>query len=273
MKNTTMKKIAGALVPAALILGIAAPALAVDLGANLGIQAETSTTTPVATVKTSLTADAAARASEQIENRINVLTALLARVNTMQKLSASVKATLTTSINESLTALNDLKIKIASDTAAELKADMLSITQGMRVYALLVPKTRILAAADRATILADMFTGVDAKIKTRISEATTAGRDVSAIVTAESDMTAKVADAKVQAAAAISLVSGLTPDGGDKTKMAANLAALKTARTDLKAAESDLRAARKDLGTIIAAFKAFSETHASVENSATVTVQ
>jgi hypothetical protein len=68
-------------------------------------------------------------------------------------------------------------------------------------------------------------------------------------------MNTKIADAKVQAQAAIDGIINLTPDGGDKAKMEANAAALKAARTAVKTAEQDLKAAREASKSVLSAIK------------------
>ena len=70
------------------------------------------------------------------------------------------------------------------------------------------------------------------------------------------DLNAKLADAKIQAAAAQSKVSALTPDGGDKAKTDTNRTALVGARADLKVGTEDLQSARKDIEKVQAGLKA-----------------
>ena len=253
---TTTQKIAGFLVPAVCLLAFSAPAFAADLGVNVGVSTGAAGTSVSTT--THMSAETA-RSSTEIANRVTSLTDAMNRINGMVHVDASTKASLSASMNATIASLGNLKTKIASDDAADLKTDMLSITQGTRVYMLLLPKARILAAADRASTIADMFTSVDTKIQLRVTDATTKGDNVSAIVSAESDMTAKTADAKVQATAAISAVSGLTADNGNQTVMASNDTALKTARADIAASTTDLKAARADLKTIVSDLKAFGD--------------
>ena len=256
MKNSTAQKIAAVTIPLALALSFTATAFATT--ASVGAKLNTHSSTAPSEMKARLETrekDALTKSQTEITARVAALTELSTRVNAMTHVSASTKASISASIQGTISSLNTLGAKIATDNAADLKTDMLSITKGTRVYMLLVPQLRILAAGDRAKNVADMLTSFDAKVKTRITEATTAGKNVTALVSAESDMSLKVADANLQASAAITAVSGLTPDNGDKTKMAANETALKTARAALKVAETDLRAAQKDMKTIVLGLK------------------
>jgi hypothetical protein len=262
MKKHTTQKIAGALIPAALFLGLASSVLAESI-----VSKEVNPRVPAGTkaqVKTTVKADALRDREESstdrdvaaIDKRIADLSNMKTRVLDMKHLNAAQKATFSASIDSTIGTLTTLKAKIIADTtAADRKADRLAIAQSVRVYMLVMPQIRIAAAADRANTVADMLTALDTKFSTRISEAKAAGKDVAALLAAQADMKLKVADAKVQAVAAITAASGLTPDNGDKVKMEANAKALKTARTELKAAEKDLKAAFADVRIITAGLK------------------
>ena len=119
-----------------------------------------------------------------------------------------------------------------------------------------MPSTRIIAAADRVMNIAGDMNAIGIKLSTRITLAETAGNDVTKLTAALTDFNAKLADAKIQAQAAVTGIGGLTPDGGDKAKKEANTAALKAAREKLKLAEADLKAARADVKTIVEGLKA-----------------
>ena len=272
MKTNTAQKIAAVLIPAALVLGLGATAFAdtvsVGTSASVGTAATGTSLSAKATARLQAREQSAVTKSQsEISTRVSALNAIAARINGMTHVNAATKASVSASVQATIASLTALETKIASDSAADLKTDMLSITQGTRVYMLLLPQLRILAAGDRAQTVADMFTSLDTKIQTRITTATTAGDNVSAVVTAEGDMTAKVADANVQASAAISAVSGLTPDNGNQTVINSNDTAIKTARADLKVSETDLKAAQADLKTITADLKAFGDVSASASAS------
>jgi uncharacterized small protein (DUF1192 family) len=198
-----------------------------------------------------------ARATQEIDRRIALLNKDIARINAMQKLSAAQKTSLVTTAQLNINNLTTLKAKIAADTDIEvLKTDVKSITQSYRIFALVHPQGRIIAAADRILATSENLVTVQGKLQVRITAAQTAGKDVTAMNTAIAEIAAKSADAKVQAQNAINLVASLTPDQGNDTISQSNKAALVNAQTAIKAARVDLEIASKDAHTINKALKA-----------------
>ena len=195
-------------------------------------------------------------ANKEIDRRTASLTELSTRIGEMKHESDADKATLTGMVSAELTSLATLKAKIAADTdLATLKTDTQSITKSYRVYMLVMPSIRIIAAADRVVNIAGEMSAIGTKLSARITLAATEGNDVTKLTLALTDFNAKLVSAKTQAQAAVTGIGGLTPDNGDKTKMEANKAALKAAREKLKLAETDLKAARADVKTIIEGLK------------------
>jgi hypothetical protein len=193
------------------------------------------------------------KAIKEIDRRINALTDVTTRVQNMQKVTEAFKQNLSSATQTQITGLTQLKSKVADATDAEvLKADIKSITQSYRVYALFMPQAHISAAADRVVLSTEMMTMLGTKLQGKITALQGTGVDVGALTTAITELAAKLSDARTQAEAAVSTIAALTPDGGDKTKMAANNTALKAARVNLQTAQSDLVAARKNIQTIIA---------------------
>lgn len=206
------------------------------------------------------------RADQEIDRRVESLTKLSARVSEMKKVSSSGKASIASTIQAEITTLTNLKVKIDADTDAEiLKTDVKSITESYRIYALIMPQIAILVAADRVNILADDFTALNAKLQARITASATAGKDMSVATAALTDISAKAADAKTKAAAAVSGVTSLTPDNGDKAKATSNREALVAARASIKAAQESLKAARADVEIIIKATKKDNKNSTSTE--------
>lgn len=233
--------------------------------------ATASVTTPVATVKMNATvmATTKARGDKELDRRVTALTDVNTRVQAMQKVTDTFKQNLATAVQTQITAFNALKAKIDADTdATTLKADVQSITQSYRVYALVLPQVRIAAAADRGVTIATMMQGLGNKLAARIQAAATAGADTTALKAVLTDLGTKISDASTQAQAAVSVSASLTPDNGDTTKMASNNTALKTARTDLTTVQTDLKAGRQDITTIV---KGLAKADASVTATSTVT--
>jgi hypothetical protein len=212
---------------------------------------------------------AIARGDKEIDRRITALNALSTRIGEMVKLSASEKTSFQASITAQVNTLTTLKAKIDADTdATVLKTDVKSITDSYRIFALILPQGRLMAAADRASTIASSLTTISGKLQVRISDAQTAGNNVSAMQTSLADMNAKIADANTQATAATNAVISLQPDNGNATVAASNKAALQASRADIKTATSDLTTARNDAQSIIKALEAL-----KVDGEATTTVR
>lgn len=260
--NNTIRTIA----TISLVGSLLAP---VALFAQTGVDANAAAVvkTSTLTLSPSAMASAKAKAGKEIDRRVAALTALATRIQGMQKVTDAFKQSLTTNVQAQITAFNQLKAKIDADTdAATLKTDIQSITQSYRIYALFIPQGHIAAAADRSVTIATMMTTLGTKLQARIAAEQSAGKDVTALTAVLSDLGTKLSDAGTQAQTAVSISASLTPDAGDKTKMAANTNALKTARADIALAQKDLEASAKDIATIIAGLKKL-----QVMNTATTT--
>lgn len=230
---------------ALLALGVLVPSLAFAQGATVGVSATVMTT-------------AKNRANQEIDRRVSALNDLSARINAMQLVTDSFKASLSSNVQNEITAFTTLKTKIAADTdEATLKTDVKTIIDSYRIYILVLPQSRIAAAADRAVTIATMMSTLGAKLQARLQQGQQNGNDVTALAQALADLSVKINDAQTQAQAAVSATATLQPDNGDKTIIASNAAALKTGRADITAAQKDLAAARKDIETIVKGMKSF----------------
>jgi len=187
-----------------------------------------------------------------IDARIAKLTDVLTRLDGVQRLSVDMKASLTAAINAQLKVLTDLKAEIQAQGTTTVKDGMNATKDSFRAYALLLPKAAITAAGDRIMTITGQMEALSVKLNARIDAAATAGTDVSTARTALTDFNAKVADAKVQAQAAVSLVANLTLSKDDtQATIDANTAALKSAKEKVDAAKADLKAARADISTVL----------------------
>jgi hypothetical protein len=262
------KKIIAGLASSALILSFLAPVFQASASDGLGISVGSSSSTRVSAATRNMP-KMIVRADQEIARRIAGLTALSNRVDGMKNVSAADKANISTQVNAEIASLTALKTKIDADTdSAVLKTDVKSITDSYRIYALIMPQFSIFAAADRISTISDAMASTSVKLAVRITAAQTAGKNVTSLQASLTDLNAKTADAKVQAAAAISLVTGLMPDGGDKAKAATNRQALVDARAKIKAGTGDLQTARKDANVIMRGLKTF-----NLEVKATSTVE
>lgn len=240
MKNTTLR---------IFTVGVLAAALLAPLAASAQTTASASSTRLSAAE-----AKAKAKADTEIGNRTDALQQLLTRVGQMKKVSSDFVQAITASVQAEISQLADLKTKIDADTdSATLKTDMQSITKSYRIYALILPQSRIAAMSDRVQTIVGMMQTESQKIAGRLA---TLPGDTTSLQATLSDYNAKVADAATQAQNALSGTENLKPDNGDQTIFASNQTALKAARTALQAAQQDLVAARKDLKSLIQGIKA-----------------
>lgn len=192
------------------------------------------------------------RGDTEINNRVNSLNGLVSRINDIKRLSATTKATLTAQVTSQISALQTLKTKIEADTdLTTLKADLKSILDSYRIYALFIPKTHILVASDGILQATSKFSDIETRLQTKIQSAQTAGKDVTSLNNALSDMQSKIADAQTQANNAVSVVTPLQP----QADTSAYASTLKGARTDLQTGIHDLQTARIDAQTIISGLK------------------
>lgn len=199
---------------------------------------------------------AKARAKQELERRIAGLNKLIVRLGDAKRVSADAKASLTADVNAQISALTALNTKIQGETATStLKTDIQSITGSYRIYALIIPKGHILAAADRIKVTADLMTSAAAKLRTGIDKAKSAGKDVASLEAQYADLLSKTADAKVQADAAIALVTPLKPDLKNNVVFEANKKALQEARAKLRAGSAALKTARDDAHKILTSLK------------------
>jgi hypothetical protein len=225
----------------------AGPGLRADVGAHVAVQG-------TGDVKER----AKDRANEEIERRIDALTHLSGRIDDAKRIGGDDKSSLVASINAQISELTTLKAQIESDdSTTTLKADIQSITKSYRIFMLVVPQGAINAAADRVLTVAGQMESFSVKLQARIDAATDV--DTNTLNGYLDDYNAKVADAKVQANAAIDLVANLKPDNGDASVAASNKTALQDARAKVVAAQKDLQDARQDAQKIAVAVKGHGE--------------
>lgn len=204
------------------------------------------------------------KAAQEIERRIAALNRLDERISAMKRVSTNFKADLGVTVDNEIANLNTLGARIqASADGEEIKTDVQSITRSYRIFALVMPKAQIAAAADKLVRMTATLSELGGKLKVRIEAAATAGTDVSALNSALAELAAKITSANTHAQAAVNGTATLAPDNGDKTKMEANKTALQTARAELKAAHEDVRAARALVKQIIDGLKDIRSTDVS----------
>lgn len=243
----------------ALALLAATPVLALEAGVSTGAGAAAGGVGVAAQADAKIElriTKAKERASQEIDRRIARLNELNTKVQAMTRVSATQKATVANTVSTEVASLTALKAKIQADTDLQtLKTNIQSITKSYRIFMLVIPQGRIEVAADKIMTVTGSLTTFAGKLKAKIDAAASAGKDVSTMTTSYNEMTASVADAKVQADAAVSLVANLKPDNGDKATMDANSQALRDAKAKIKAGLKAIDDARADARSIIKELK------------------
>ena len=153
--------------------------------------------------------------------------------------------------------LADLGTKLAADTdVATAKDDLQSIFRDYRIYVVVTPQVYSLSACSHIRSATDRLTSIESTLSTRVDAAAAAGKDMTAARADLADMTAKIASARTAGDAAASSLSGIAPDHGDQSVLAANQAAVAAARAGLTGAHTDLTTTVTDARNVVAALKA-----------------
>lgn len=201
--------------------------------------------TKLATIKT--------RANAEIDKRVTSLSDLISKINSIKRLTASEKSSYISDIQTNISDLKALKIKVDADTALQaIKTDIKDIYNTFRIYAVYMPKVKLLAAVDAMSVTQTKISEELAKLNARILSDKTAGKNTATLETVYAEALAKNADALTQYTNVETTVKPLTPAG-----YPGNSSVLKSARSALKTASQDLHTAFNDIKTIIAGLKNF----------------
>jgi hypothetical protein len=251
MKGTEMRA------PRWTRIGVAAVAAAgVVLGGSAAAWARTNTTDSTSAAADTTSGGAAMTGSLQtIKDRADA--AITARLDKLHTVITSVQASPTPDADKTalvdrmqadITGLTSLDATIKADTTASAaRTDAKKIFTDFRIYALVVPSTRMVVAADAVQdVAAPRLTTVADRLQARITK-----KNATAEQPVLDDMKAKIADATTATEGMSQRHLALTPADWNANHgvLDSDLAKLKTARTDL-------RAARQDGKTIVAALRA-----------------
>lgn len=230
----------------AAALFAAIPLTSVD-GVSQPPTTATASPSPLSTSAANHLANLKSHGTSEIERRISNLTAAATKLSASTHLTPADKTALTNQINSEIASLGTLKSKLTADTnLTTARADVQSIVSDYRVYVLLLPKTRMVASADRFSEVEDQLTTLAAKLQSKINSAKASGQDVTAMQKSLADLNAKVADAKAKSASVVAPLLALQP-----TDYNSNHTVLVNYRNSLQAAHTDVMAARDDAKTII----------------------
>ena len=192
------------------------------------------------------------RGAKEITRRLTYLNNLLTQINNATHLTASDKAALTSEINNEIAGLTALQSTLAAQTSLPgAKANVQSMITDYRVFALIIPKVRMIIYADNQQNNEAKLSTLAGKLETRIAAAKTAGTDVTSLQTKLDDMKSKISAAQALSSGVETGVLGITPDqyNANKSILAPYHADLGTAHADNQVAYSDAKSIIEVLGS------------------------
>ena len=183
--------------------------------------------------------DIRARCLAAIDVRLPALSAARAALSTNGHVTDDHQAALTADIDETIARLRVLGDLIRADAdLATMKEHCRSIFEANRVFALVLPRVRLVVGADTATGAGAKLDDVAARLAEAIAKAEAAGQDVGQAKLDLDTMKAHIAAGSASAGSVPGAVLGLTPAdwNADHEVLAPARQALRSARADLKAA-------------------------------------
>jgi hypothetical protein len=175
-----------------------------------------------------------------IDVRLPALAAARADAVGNQHLTDDHRAALTANIDETTARLHTLADGIKADTdLATLRDHCRSIFEDNRVFALVLPRTRLVVGADTAADAGAKLHDVAGKLADAIAKEEAAGRDMGQAKADLDAMKAQIASAVAAAGTVPGSVLGLSPADWN-----ANHDVLQPARQSLRVARTDLKVAR-----------------------------
>jgi hypothetical protein len=144
-----------------------------------------------------------------IDARLPRLSAAKAALASARRLTDAHRAALTGLVDDARAGLQTLRMEIQADTEVDaLVEHCRSIFADYRVFPLLLPRARLVIAADVSVAAADKLDDVAGKLGAAIAQAEAAGRDMAQAKADLEAMKGKVASGRTSAAAAADAVLG-----------------------------------------------------------------
>lgn len=246
--NPLRTRLAVAAVGAGLVLALPAAALAADSESTRPLRERTR---PALEERTRDPEAMKARCREAIDKRLTALDGASRRLGEAEHVTDDHEATLSAILTDTGDSLTALGGEIAADTDAEaLKAHCRSIFEDHRVFALVLPRTRLVVGSDVAGVAGGRFEQVADRIEQAIDEAEAAGKDVTQARADLEAMRAEIDSAQTTAAGVPGGILDLTPADWN-----ADHEVLTPAREAMRSVRGDLRSARELARGIVAALK------------------
>jgi len=230
--NPLRSRLAAAALGAGLVITVPAAAWA---GPSRPVSASPSDSTRQSTLEALRT-----RCLAAIDVRLPALAAARTAVAGNDHVTGDHQAALTADLDETAGRLRDLAGLIKADTdLAALRDHCRSIFEDNRVFALVLPRVRLVSGADTAADAGTKLTDIAGKLADAVGRAEAAGQDVRQAKLDLDMMKAQIASGEDGAATVPGAVLGLTPADWN-----ANHEVLAPARQSLREARADLKVAR-----------------------------
>lgn len=217
--------------------------------------AQTTTSTSTSTTTSTLAA-IQAKAAKAVSQRVGSLNTAIGDINNHKNLTSADRTAVLQLLNGDLSAMNTLGAKIAADTTvSQARTDYQSIFTNYRVYALVLPQARLVAATDDLTAgVVPRLTDAQSRLQALLS-----GKDSSKNTPA---VQASMTDLAKQINGITAAISGPGTNGLAATILAytpaqwnANHSLLDPAHSQIHTARRDAKAGRADVKSVIQAIK------------------
>jgi hypothetical protein len=189
------------------------------------------------------------RCLHAVDRRLERLDRASERIRGARHLTAAHRTMLTDQLTATADSLTRLRGKIASESGDALKEDCQSVAVDHRVYVLVLPRARLVAAGDAELAAVGKFVDVAKKLEAAIDKAADAGRDMREERADLASMRAYVDSARDGASGIAGSILDLTPAdwNDDHTVLDPARKAAIDARLDLRSAHRLGREIRQDL--------------------------
>jgi hypothetical protein len=189
------------------------------------------------------------RCLHAVDRRLARLDRVTERIRGARHLTDEHQRILTDQLAATADSLTRLRGKIASDSGDALKADCRSVAVDHRVFVLVLPRARLVAAGDVELMAVGKFEDVAEKLEGAIDKAADAGKDVTEERSDLASMRSYVESARDDASGIADSILDLTPAdwNDDHTVLDPARKAAVDARLDLRSAHRLAREIRQDL--------------------------
>lgn len=191
-----------------------------------------------------------AKGSAEISRRLASLNSAASKINSDTKLSASDKSYLQSEVNTEISGLTTLQITLNGETQlSAARTDVKNIFNDYRVYALLLPKIRLITAADGEQTTDTKLSALATQIQAKITTDQNAGKNIATEQVDLTDMESKTSSAQSIASSLESNVLTLQPSdyNTDHSILSGDLSKLQTAHSDNAAAYAEAKTIVSDL--------------------------